>query len=324
MAENPGDTRPLADRAAFGGAGWEPREGTLADDIGSIWAHCGIRDEWSPLRAVLLHRPDAGFDGGGDPDASLMLEAPDPVRAGAQHDALTALYRKHGISVHEVAPESPVDPNMVFTADTFFMTPEGAILGRPASRVRAGEERAVACRLVALGIPILATVGGSGTFEGADAMWLAPDTVILAEGLRTDREGADQVEATLHRLGVTVLRTRITTPPMHLMGALRIVGPHRAVVWGSQIGRETRSHLEAIGYAVLPLPDEEEIAEGGALNFVVVEQEQIVMAAGNPRSREFMEGHGIACEEVAVDEIYKAAGGIACMTGVLERATPVT
>ena len=34
------------------------------------------------------------------------------------------------------------------------------------------------------------------------------------------------------------------------------------------------------------------------------------------------EAAGIACRTVAVDELRKAAGGIGCLTGVLERAQP--
>ena len=38
----------------------------------------------------------------------------------------------------------------------------------------------VARRLADLGIPILRTIRGSGTFEGADAAWLDPHTLLLA------------------------------------------------------------------------------------------------------------------------------------------------
>ena len=53
---------------------------------------------------------------------------------------------------------------------------------RPASTVRAGEERYVAAALGALGVPILMSVHGNGTFEGADAMWAAPDLCFVADG----------------------------------------------------------------------------------------------------------------------------------------------
>jgi N-dimethylarginine dimethylaminohydrolase len=48
----------------------------------------------------------------------------------------------------------------MFMADLMFMTPEGMILARPASDVRAGEERQAARKLAELGIPIVRSISG--------------------------------------------------------------------------------------------------------------------------------------------------------------------
>ena len=92
----------------------------------------------------------------------------------AQHDDLADAYRANGVQVVYVDPGHLPPPNQMFCADLFVMTPSGAIVGRPASTVRAGEERWIARRLADCGVPILRSVGGRGTFEGADLCWLAP------------------------------------------------------------------------------------------------------------------------------------------------------
>jgi len=56
-----------------------------------------------------------------------------------------------------------------------------------------------------------------------------------------------------------------------------------------------------------------------ALNFVTLGPRWILMAAGNPISQAFYEAAGITCQTVEVDELVKAAGGIGCLTGILER-----
>jgi arginine deiminase len=56
-----------------------------------------------------------------------------------------------------------------------------------------------------------------------------------------------------------------------------------------------------------------------ALNFVTLGPRRILMAAGNPITQAFYEDAGIACQVVEVDEILKAAGGIGCATGIVER-----
>ena len=43
--------------AAYGGDNWSPREASHAQEIGHIWAGCGIDSEWRRLESVLLHCP---------------------------------------------------------------------------------------------------------------------------------------------------------------------------------------------------------------------------------------------------------------------------
>jgi N-dimethylarginine dimethylaminohydrolase len=207
----------------------------------------------------------------------------------------------------------------MFVADLLFMTPEGAVVGRPASTVRAGEERWVARRLAGLGIPILRTVRGQGTFEGADAAWLDGCSVLLATGLRTNAAGAAQVAALLDEMGIGVVPAGLPYGTMHLMGTLRLADRDLALAWPGRVPYTAVEALRARGYEVLFLPDAEEARQRAALNFVTLGPRRVLMAAGCPRTRRFYEAAGIHCIEVEVDELAKAAGGIGCMTGVLER-----
>jgi N-dimethylarginine dimethylaminohydrolase len=279
-----------------------------------------LDSEWLPLKSVLLHRPGREMEAiAEDPANLLMLDEIDPTAIVVQHDALAQAYRSHGVEVSYLDPPSIPPPNQLFAADLFVMTPEGAILGRPASAVRAGEERWVARVLADMGIPILRSVGGRGTFEGADLMWLAPDTVLLARGLRTNASGADQVKATLGDLGVRAIRTHLPSGTMHLMGQLRIVDRDLAIGWKGRLPEDAIEALESSGFRVVFLPDEEEARRGFALNFVVLGPKEILMPAANPATEGFYEDLGITCRTIEVGEIGKAAGSIGCLTGVLER-----
>ncbi len=313
----------LSQAAAYGGPGWSPRTARLRDEIGSLWAPCGVATEWTRLRAILLHRPGAELESE-DPDAAQQLDVIDASLAAAQHDALAAAYRDAQVTVHYVDP--PVGilpdrtlPNLMFVADLLFMTPEGAIIGRPASTVRAGEERWVARRLADLGIPILRTVGGCGVFEGADAAWLDQGTVLLATGLRTNPEGATQVAATLAEQGIEVIRVGLPFGTMHLMGTLRFPGPDLAIAWPGRVPYAAVETLRKRGYSVLLMPEAEAESRRIALNFVTLGPRRILMPAGNPASRSFYEAAGISCCEVELGELAKAAGGIGCLTGILWR-----
>jgi arginine deiminase len=311
--------RDLFEAAAYGGSGWSPRTTSLRKEIGKVWRECGVATEWSPLRAVLLHRPGDELEKATNPDRSQMLEALDAGRARQQHDALAQAYRNAGVVVYYVEPPETPPCNLMFVADLMFMTPEGAILGRPASTVRAGEERFVARQLGELGIPILRTVRGTGTFEGADAAWLDPKTVLLATGLRTNAEGAAQVTSLLREMDVEVVPLGLPYGTMHLMGQLRFANRDLAIAWPGRVPHAAVEALRSRGYTVLFLPETGETEWRLALNFVTLGPRHILMAAGNPITQVFYQDAGITCQTIEIDELAKAAGGIGCLTGIVER-----
>jgi arginine deiminase len=305
--------------AAYGGAGWSPRTASLREEIGTLWTDCGVSQEWSSLKAVLLHRPGAELMGSSEPDHVQMLGSLDLQKAQEQHDRLAQTYQELGVTVHYVDPASEPPPNLMFVADLLLMTPEGAVLGRPASTIRAGEERWVAERLVRLGIPILRSVRGSGTFEGADAAWLDERTVLLATGLRTNAEGAAQITALLQEMGVNAIPVGLPYGAMHLMGQLRFADHDLAIAWPGRVPYAAVEALRRRGMTVLFLPDIDEAKVGMSLNFVTLAPRQILMPAGNPHSQAFYQQAGLRCHTVDVGELVKAAGGIGCLTGILER-----
>lgn len=182
--------------AAYGGPGWQPRTQSLAQEIGMLWADCGMDSEFMPLRKVLLHKPGAELEAAlEDFNAVQMLAPLDVALAQAQHEAMAQAYRDHGVEVVMLEHPAIPSPNQMFIADLFAMTPSGAIVGRPASVVRAGEERWAARAIANQGMPILSSISGHGVFEGADLMWVSPTLALVAHGLRTNDEAFVQIEA---------------------------------------------------------------------------------------------------------------------------------
>jgi len=319
-----GTFRNLVDMAAYGGPGWAPRGPSLRDELGTLWSPQHVCTEWEPLRAVLLHRPGQELELLGDPDLLQMADRPDPARLREEIDQLAEVYRNNGVAVHWVEPEGDAPPNLVFCRDIFAMTPEGAIVSRMASRVRAGEERHVARRLAALGVPILLTVRGPGTFEGAaELLWVDRQTVLLSQGLRTNAEGAHQVESLLQSAGVEVHRAGLPVGAMHLLGTLNFIGPDLALAWPGCTPYAAIALLRARGFRILFLPSAVEREVGMALNFVTLRRNRVLMPAGCPQTRELLESAGVECLELAVPELIKAEGAIACATGVLWREREV-
>jgi arginine deiminase len=312
------DSQKAALAAAYGGEGWSPRTQSLGQELGSLWGDWGAGLEWATLQAVFFHRPGPEIEGLAEPNAVQMLAPLDVELLRRQHDAIAAAYRQAGVAVHYLNPGGQVPPNSFFCADLFFMTPQGAILARPASTVRAGEEVHLARRLASLDVPILLSVHGNGTFEGADAMWIDERTALVATGLRTNEAGADQVTWVLQNVGAEVIRVDLPYGSMHLMGTLRLAGPGTAVGWPGRLPHRAVHALRERGYRLLWVSDADETRRK-ALNFVTLGPQKILMAANCPQTQTLYEAEGIECLMVEIDELAKAAGGIGCLTGILKR-----
>ncbi|MDF2757565.1 MAG: amidinotransferase [Thermomicrobiales bacterium] len=306
--------------AAYGGELWSPRLSAMTEDMATTWGDWGVSSEIGRLHAVLLRRPGAELDAVTDFDAMQMRSDLSPDRVREQHDALAEAYRAAGVVVHYVDRGRIDKPNAMFVRDLMLMTPEGAIVTRPASTVRAGEERLVAEALAQLGVPILMSVHGSGTFEGADVIWVDDQLCFLAEGLRTNEEGADQVERMLREIGVAeVVRVGLPHGAMHLDGLLAIMDRDLAVVWPRRTPFKVVSTLRKRGFRFIEVDDEREAQDCLPMNFVALAPGEILMPAGGLAMRQRYEAAGVRCHVADIGECIKAGGGIHCMTGFLKR-----
>lgn len=310
----------MALSAAYGGTVWSPRTRSMREEMPEAWGDWGVSSECGRLGAVLLHRPGGELDEIEDYDAVQMRADLRPAVARAQHDALAEAYRVNGVAVHYLEGTRPDKPNTVFVRDLMLMTPEGAIVTRPASTVRAGEERFVAEALARLGVPILMSVHGEGTFEGADVVWVDRDLCFLAEGLRTNAAGADQVERMLREIGVgEVVRVGLPYGAMHLDGLLGILDRDLAVVWPRRTPHRAVSTLRERGFRLVEVTDEREAQECLPMNAVALAPGVVLMPAGGETLRAAYEAAGVTCHVVDVSELIKAGGGLHCMTGFLKR-----
>jgi len=318
--------------AAYQGKGWRPRLGSLAQEVaaGRYWAGYRSDSEFGPLQAVLLHIPDRNTPPVEDVNSIQHLR---PIDFEALHDQmqrLRDLYRRLGIEVFLIDPEATREDgeprhfyNLVYARDLFFMTPEGAIVARMASEVRAGEEPFAARALAGLGIPILRTIGGSGTFEGADAAWADGCTVLVGVGNRTNGSGFEQVKACLEVQGVRAVAVPLPSRTQHLMGVLQIVDQGQAVIRARIVSSEFKATMEGLGFHCVELEETAEVRAAQAMNFVTLAPSRIVMVGGNPGTRQILEDNDIrVVAEAELGELLKGAGGLGCATGILHRQIP--
>lgn len=308
--------------STLGGPGWTPRPGSRADDVaeGRIWSPCGVRSEHDRLRSLVLIAPPPTARDVVDAAAALMHAPVDHGRMRAQLDGVVEVFRSHDIDVFVHEPQPTASPNVVFARDLFVMTPEGAVMARPASVQRAGEEQEAELALARARYPIVAAVRGRATFEGADALWLDPRTVLVGVGFRTDADGAEQLRQVLAPQGVSVTTVPLGPGAQHLLGAVNVIDGDLAAVHSTAATLPLREVLEGRGVEFVDVVPDAHPVPGQGMNFVTVSGRHVVMPADNPRVAELLGRRGVVVEEVDIGEYARAAGGLACMSGVTWRA----
>ncbi|MEU3861032.1 arginine deiminase family protein [Streptomyces sp. NPDC028722] len=273
----------------------------------------------APLRAVLIARPPDSIAAVTDARAKLMAAPVDLGRLRDQATTVAEVYRSHGVAVRVVRPPSDAPPNVIFQRDLFLVTPQGAVLGRTASRQRAGEERYAAAALADASIPILHTVRGSATFEGADALWADDRTLVVGFRFRTNEAGVRAVAEVLGEQGAEVVPVPLGLGVQHLLGSLVFVDHRRAVLRSSAVTAQLREVLRARDYELLEFEDDDEVVHCRSLNVVTLRPGSVLMPDGCPRTRRRLEAAGLEVTVVEVGEYVKAAGALGCLTGILHR-----
>ena len=309
----------VRDIDALPGERWFAKETTIIDDMKELWGDWGVCSEVDTLRDVIMRRPGKEIDNF-DWQTARFKSAIDPEKFRAQHDNLAQIYRDHGVRVHYVEEQRVDKPNALFCRDLLLMTPEGAIVTRPAMEARRGEERYMAKALADLGVPIIRTNCGDAIFEGAMGLWIDRHTIVLASGVRTNRSGYEMVEYELKRMGVTdILHMQIPYGHAHIDGLLNMASHDVAMIHASQVPYDVCDALKKKGIKLLECPSRIVAKETLGIIFVAIETGTIVMPEGNPRSQELLEKNGINVIPVDYSEVMKGYGAMHCCTAFLKR-----
>lgn len=283
----------------------------------------GSQSMVEPLRRVLVRRPDAAF-AVEDPRRWHYTGPPDLPVAQQEHDGLVAVLRRAGVEVLDHDEPQPGRADAIFVHDPAVVTERGAIILRMGKELRRGEEEAMARRFKALGVPIFACLQGGAQAEGGDLLWLDHDTLAAGQGFRTNAEGLRQLAEALAGLGVTVIPVPLPyhggpESCLHLQSLISLVDRRMALVYPPLLPVPFWQSLEARGFHLLPVPEEEFATMG--CNVLALAPRHCLALEGNPLTRRLLEQAGCRVETYRGDEIsHKAEGGPTCLTRPILRS----
>jgi dimethylargininase len=277
----------------------------------------GCQDMVSPLRTVLLKRPDKAF-GAADPQEWHYVGRPDLALAQQEHDALADILRASGAEVVYHDAYLPAHADAIYAFDPSLVTDHGAIILSMGKEKRRGEEAAMARAYEKLGIPILAALYGDARAEGGDLLWVDHDTLAVGLGFRTNAEGLRQLREILAEIGVKVMPVELpyyTGPEacLHLLSMISIIDYRTAVVHPPLMAVPFWQELRRREFTLIEIP----ASEFGtmATNVLALAPRQCLMLAGNPLTKRLLEDAGCEVMTYRGNEIsLKAEGGPTCLT----------
>jgi len=269
------------------------------------------------LRRVLVARPDELF-GAADPARWHYAARPDLAAAQREHDRFVETLAAAGAEVHSHDPESSKSADAIFTHDPCIVTDGGAVLLNMGKPLRRDEPAAIGRSLEALGVPVLARLGGDARAEGGDLLWIDRRTLAVGVGFRTNAAGAAALRRALEPFAVEVLEVQLPyfdgpESCLHLMSLISLIDHDLAVAFPRLLPVPFWSRLRDAGYALVEVPDDEFTTMGP--NVLALAPRHALMLEGNPITRRRLEQAGCRVEAYRGREIsLKAEGGATCLT----------
>ena len=276
----------------------------------------------APLLRVMVQEPAPPLG----QDDHLRFGYPRPVdhtRAVEEHRALCTILEGQGIEVVRQPPAAPGSMDAIFVYDPSIVTDEGAVIGRPAKEVRRAETRAVADFYRDLEIPVLAQIEGPGVLEMGDLFWIDEYTLAAGEGFRTNAAALDELEIRLQPFSIDIIRVPLPywhgpAECLHLLSLISPIDQELAVGYLPLLSVNFLGVLQAAGWKVVPVPDEEFASQGA--NVLALGPRKVLVLAGNPVTRQRLERAGCEVLEYTGDEIsHNRGGGPTCLTRPLLR-----
>jgi len=291
----------------------------------------GANSEIGTLRAVLMHEPGEEMNvidetKWNDKAGALIgdegswywrdRKGPNIKLMQKQHRKFTDILRKAGVEVIYLDKIDLKRPKSIFTRDLGVAVPGGVIIGRFAPVMRRGEEKSALIKLGEMGIPILRTIHGTGTFEGGNFVFIDNKHVAIGLSSRTNQEGIRQVQETLSILNIEVLIVPLTGYALHLDGAFDMVNVDVALVNVTRLPYYFLEKLKELKIKTIEVhPDD----NWNTINCVSLKPGKIVMISGSDRTIERLEKEKIEVIQIEYNEILKNGGAPRCSTMPLIR-----
>jgi N-dimethylarginine dimethylaminohydrolase len=279
----------------------------------------GVKDEFGPLRDVLLAKP-THFTW--LPTSSISKDSLrrglkfDHDRALKQHREMVQAYEDAGVRCHFLEAD-PNLPYQVFARDSSFMTSYGAVVTQMAQWWRRGEYAPVIHFYQSRGIPIFKMIT-AGSMEGGDFDLIEEQCVLLGYcGERTLDVSALQIKGWFEEKGWEVKLAPIAEHYVHIDLMVCMLADKLAAVCLETTDAEILDWLRSKNIEIIPVSFQDTMTLG--CNVVALGNDRILSTAQSVDLNAKLRARGFEVYDPNVTMFTLGGGGVHCMCQPLKR-----
>ena len=297
--------------SAYGGKGFFLR-------TNEFYPH--FKSEFQKLKQVVLYIPGSEVHHIANPNALQHLERINSKVLASEIKAVAQFFKKNKIEVIEIKKlknqKTPV--NLCFARDLFWRSPKGIIISRMASKIRAAEEPFILKTLLDSNDKIFVHMSSPCLLEGADILWLTPKDILIGINNRTNLDTVYFLKNNFPELKIHI--TKLPKNVQHLLGMVQIIDSKKVLLRIKIAPQSLISLFRKFKFHIIPIEETHEVTNLQAMNIVTLAPNKIIMPYDCPETEAIYLEHKISIvKKFKITELRKAAGGLACLTGIFQR-----
>ena len=283
----------------------------------------GVQAQTGMLTDVLLGRPDHfrwvplnSISAVTFANQQSMNHRFDKERAMQQHRRMVEVYEENGVRCHFAKADEGL-PSSIFTRDSSFMTPWGAVIASIQTPPRRRDYAVVSEFYRSAGIPIWKWVTADH-FEGGDFVIVKPGVTLLGwSGDRSTRAGAEQVAKWMSEQGWQAFIVPIPPQFVHMDAVVVMLEKGMALVCEDALPPYAIEWLDKQEIRRISVSYGDCVKLGG--NLVSLGGRRVLSMAHNLNVNAQLEAEGFEVHVVEYDMFTLGGGGVHCSCHELHR-----
>ncbi len=283
----------------------------------------GIRDDYGPLKDVLLGHPEyyRWIDAGPIAQRTLNNQDKTGVRfdlqtAMSQHAEMVSIYEDQGVTCHYLDAD-PVLHRNFFARDSSAMTPWGALICHMQLKSRRADYVTAIKFYQDNAIPIW-RYATAGHFDGGDFNIVEPGLVLVGYcGERSERAGAEQVGEWIAEQGWEAVVAPISHEFVHMDGLVVPLAPKLLVACVDAMETWLVELLQGRGFEFVEVGYGE--ARNLGVNLVALGNDKVLSMKGSVKLNEQLRALGFEVFDPDMSMFTLGGGGVHCLCQALCR-----